>query len=49
MTPPELSREIHAAVPGSQLHVLPGCGHLPPIERPQELAGILEDLMRDGG
>jgi pimeloyl-ACP methyl ester carboxylesterase len=41
LTPPELSREIHALTPGSVLHVIPDCGHLPPIEKPKELASIL--------
>jgi pimeloyl-ACP methyl ester carboxylesterase len=41
LTPPELSREIHDLTPGSVLHVIPDCGHLPPIEKPKELASIL--------
>jgi pimeloyl-ACP methyl ester carboxylesterase len=46
LTPVELSREIHALVPGSVLHIIPECGHLPPIEKPKELAAILLSLMR---
>ncbi len=45
VTPPGLSREIHAAMPGSTLHVIPGCGHLPPIERPGVVAALLEELL----
>jgi pimeloyl-ACP methyl ester carboxylesterase len=46
MTPIELSQEIHALTPGSTLHVIPGCGHLPPIEKPAALAVILLGLMK---
>jgi pimeloyl-ACP methyl ester carboxylesterase len=34
LTPPELSREIHAEILGSRLVVVPGCGHLSTIEKP---------------
>lgn len=46
MTPPALSEEIASRVPGAELHVIPGCGHLPPIEAPQLMAGYLRALMR---
>jgi pimeloyl-ACP methyl ester carboxylesterase len=46
MTPIELSQEIHGLTPGSTLHVIPGCGHLPPIEKPAALAVILLELMK---
>ena len=42
----ELSQEIHQLTPGSTLHVIPGCGHLPPIEKPAALAAILLGLMK---
>ncbi|MDB5580907.1 MAG: alpha/beta hydrolase fold family protein [Bradyrhizobium sp.] len=45
LTPLELSREIHDLTPGSTLHVIPGCGHLPPIEKPVALAAILSGLL----
>jgi pimeloyl-ACP methyl ester carboxylesterase len=46
LTPIELSQEIHDLTPGSTLDVIPGCGHLPPIEKPAALAVILSGLMK---
>jgi pimeloyl-ACP methyl ester carboxylesterase len=46
LTPVVLSREIHGLVPGSVLHVIADCGHLPPIEKPGELAAILLELVK---
>ena len=45
MTPVELSQEIHALTPGSTLHVIPDCGHLPPIEKPEAMAALLKALL----
>lgn len=39
------AHEIHAAIPGSDLHIIPDCGHLPPIETPEIMAGFLRDLI----
>lgn len=41
LTPPATSQEIHALTPASTLHVIPGCGHLPPIEAPDATASLL--------
>ncbi len=46
LTPVKLSQEIHDLTPGSTLHVIPDCGHLPPIEKPAALAAILLALMK---
>lgn len=37
MTPPRLAHELHAALAGSELHILPATGHMIPIERPAKL------------
>ena len=41
LTPLAMSQEIHALVPGSTLHVIPDCRHLPPIEAPDAMAALL--------
>lgn len=46
LTPIELSREIHDLTPGSALHVISECGHLPPIEKAEALAVILLGLLK---
>jgi pimeloyl-ACP methyl ester carboxylesterase len=45
VTPPDLSRELAAAIPGAQLTVVNGVGHLLPYERPAELAAALSELI----
>lgn len=37
VTPPELSREMAAAIPGAELAILPRCGHLATMECPDEV------------
>jgi len=46
MTPVGLSQEIHSLTPGSTLNVIPDCGHLPPIEKPEAVAELLLELLR---
>jgi pimeloyl-ACP methyl ester carboxylesterase len=45
-TPPELAREIAGAIAGSRLAVIPDCGHLSTIERPEAVTDILVEWMR---
>ena len=45
LTPLAMSQEIHSLTPGSTLHVIPACGHLPPIETPEALAGLLREWL----
>jgi pimeloyl-ACP methyl ester carboxylesterase len=46
MTPPPCSREITGAIKGASLHLIPECGHLPPIEKPRIIAERLRELIR---
>ncbi len=41
ITPLSTSREMHALAPHSTLHVLPGCGHLAPMEKPHEVSAAM--------
>jgi pimeloyl-ACP methyl ester carboxylesterase len=45
LTPVALSQEIHALTPGSMLHVIADCGHLPPIEKPEIMAALLKEFL----
>ena len=41
-TPPALSRELQALVPGSRLELIAGAGHLTNFEKPAEFNRLLE-------
>ena len=41
LTPPDCAREIAAAIPGAQLHLLPDCGHMLTWEQPQAVTDHL--------
>ena len=45
LTPLAMSLEIQALTPGSTLHVIPDCGHLPPIEKPEAMAALLREWL----
>lgn len=45
ITPLAISEEMHALVPHSTLVVLPGCGHLAPMEKPDEVSAALRDWL----
>jgi pimeloyl-ACP methyl ester carboxylesterase len=45
LTSTRLSAKIHRAVAGSEFHIIPECGHLPPIEAPQLMARHLSALL----
>jgi non-heme chloroperoxidase len=44
LLPPFHARRMAAAIPGAVLEVLPGCGHMVMLERPDELNGLLHEL-----
>ncbi|AXS42024.1 alpha/beta fold hydrolase [Breoghania sp. L-A4] len=41
LTPPERAQEMHAIIPGSRLEVVPHCGHLSTLERPEVVTSAL--------
>ena len=45
LTPPELARRAAERVPGARVAVVPGAGHMTPIEAPEPLAQILSDFL----
>jgi pimeloyl-ACP methyl ester carboxylesterase len=46
LTPPALAREMAAGIAGARLVVVPQCGHLSTLERPQAVNEALLDWMR---
>lgn len=46
LTPPALAREMAAEIPGARLVVVPECGHLSTMERPEAVTQALLDWMR---
>jgi non-heme chloroperoxidase len=41
LTPPRLARQLADGIPGSELIVLPGAGHMLPLERPDEIVAAI--------
>jgi len=46
ITPPELARDMHGAIRGSRLAIIPGAGHLPPVEQPDRYADTLQAFLK---
>lgn len=44
-TPPALNRIIAEKVPGAHYVELPGCGHCPPLEQPQEFLAAIKEFI----
>jgi pimeloyl-ACP methyl ester carboxylesterase len=45
MTPPALSHAIADQIPGSRIVVVPGAGHLTPMERPEMATAAVSDFL----
>lgn len=45
LTPLELHEEMAALIPGAKLKVIEHCGHLPPMEKPDETAAALREWL----
>jgi YbgC/YbaW family acyl-CoA thioester hydrolase len=46
LTPPEAARRMAAAIPGARLVVVPGAGHVTPLERPSETTAAILEFLR---
>ncbi|MDP9144995.1 MAG: alpha/beta hydrolase, partial [Actinomycetota bacterium] len=46
VTPPAVARGMAAAVPGAVLNIIPGAGHLPPIEQPLATTRVLTEFLQ---
>ena len=45
LCPPEYGPEFQAAIPGAQLAIVPEAGHMLTLERPAELARLIEQFV----
>ncbi len=45
ITPPPLSRAMHAGIAGSRIRMIPECGHMPPVERPDAFSRAVGELL----
>lgn len=48
-TPPDLVRETAESVAGARFALLRGAGHIPPVEAPEALAGLIGGFMEEHG
>ena len=44
-TPPALNKQIVEKVPGARYVELPGCGHCPPLEQPQQFLAAIKEFV----
>lgn len=44
-TPPDLVRETAALIPDADFHLLPGSGHLPPVDAPSQFAALVSAFL----
>jgi 3-oxoadipate enol-lactonase len=45
VTPPDRARALAKAIPGARLAIVPGAGHLPPLEQPLEVTRQLREFI----
>ncbi len=49
LTPPEMAHELNAGIAGSKLVVVPACGHLSTMERPEAVNSALRQWLTASG
>jgi pimeloyl-ACP methyl ester carboxylesterase len=47
ITPPEAHRELAEAIPGARLEIIDECGHLSPLDQPEQVTDALQRWLRD--
>lgn len=45
LTPPDYMRYMSGQIPGARFEIIPGAGHLPPMEQPDGFAGVLHTFI----
>ena len=45
LTPPERAKEMASLLPSAELHILENCGHLSPLECPEDITEIIANFM----
>lgn len=45
LTPPDQARRMAAAIPGARLEVVPGAGHLTPLEQPEVVSRLVREFL----
>ena len=46
-TPPELVESLARSIPGAQVEIILGAGHIPCVEQPEQLADLIRRFMND--
>lgn len=47
LTPPEAARQMQAALAAAELEIVPGAGHMTPVEQPQRFVALLQQFLDD--
>jgi pimeloyl-ACP methyl ester carboxylesterase len=45
LTPPDQARAMAQAIPGARFELIAGAGHLPPVERPEQVAKLIREFV----
>lgn len=47
--PPAATRDLAHAIPGAELSIVPGAGHVPPLEQPGITSGVIREFLQSLG